>query len=67
MLFGVLYGIPAAAKTYNYGDVLVVNDDYARYKGERQIVKQPTENDGRRNLVGHLSKSLENSLQYVKP
>ena len=37
------------------GDVVIVNDEYNRYKGELQIVLMDMENDGRKNVIGHLS------------
>ena len=49
------------------GDIVVVNDQYPRYKGELQIVLTPFENDGRRNLVGHLYADDLDLLKAVKP
>ncbi len=53
--------------TFNRGDVVVVNEKYPRYKGELQIVLTPFENDGRRNLIGHLSQDDLDLLDLVEP
>ena len=39
------------------GDVVVLNDNYGRYKGELHIVTQDMDNDGGKNLVGKLEVS----------
>ncbi len=36
------------------GDVVIVNENSARYAGELQIVRRAMPNDGTRNVVGHL-------------
>lgn len=41
-------------KTFERGDVLIVNDRCKHYAGEIQIVLKPMENDGQRNLLGHI-------------
>ena len=41
-------------KTFKRGDVLIVNDNLAYYRGECEVVLQEMENDGQRNLVGHI-------------
>lgn len=43
-----------AGKSFEYGDVVIVNDNYKHYAGEVQIVLRPIENDGQRNYVGSL-------------
>ncbi|GBG95345.1 membrane protein [Ligilactobacillus salitolerans] len=53
--------------TLNRGDVVVVNDQYARYKGELQIVLTTMPNDGRRNYVGHLTQDDLALLDLIKP
>ena len=37
------------------GDVLVVNDNLAHYRGEVEIVLTEIENDGQRNLAGRIA------------
>lgn len=49
------------------GDIVVVNDGYARYKGELQIILKEMSNDGRRNVVGKLSNSDMLLLDLIKP
>ena len=41
-------------KTFVRGDVVVVNDELAHYRGECEIILQEIENDGTRNLVGRI-------------
>lgn len=41
-------------KTFTRGDVVIVNDDLAHYRGECEVVLQEIENDGTRNLVGRI-------------
>lgn len=53
--------------TFNRGDIVMVNEKYARYKGELQIVLQPFANDGRRNLVGKLNQNDSDLLKLIKP
>ncbi len=36
------------------GDVIVVNNEYGRYKGELHIVLKDMENDGRKNVIGRV-------------
>ena len=52
---------------FKRGDVIVVNDDYARYKGELQIALKSFPNDGRRNVIGRISDSDLLLLDYIKP
>ncbi len=45
---------PCEKKRFERGDVLIVNDNCRHYAGEIQIVLKPMENDGQRNLIGHV-------------
>ncbi|MGM9959713.1 MAG: MupG family TIM beta-alpha barrel fold protein [Allobaculum sp.] len=45
---------PVEKPFFEKGDVVVVNDNCRHYAGEVQIVMKPMENDGQRNLVGHI-------------
>lgn len=47
------------------GDVVVVNNASARYKGELQLVLQPMPDDGTRNLVGTLPAHEQMLLDYL--
>lgn len=51
---------------FDVGDVVIVNNNYQHYAGEIQIVRIPFENDGQRNLVGHLAKGEELMLEMIK-
>lgn len=44
----------AEGEWFHRGDVLVVNDNLAHYRGELQIVLRDLPNDGERNLVGRI-------------
>lgn len=49
--------IPARTSTkkaYHRGDVVIVNDNLAHYRGELQIVLMDIVNDGERNLIGRI-------------
>lgn len=52
---------------FQRGDVIVVNDKYARYKGELQIALCSFPNDGRRNVIGKIVESDLALLDYIKP
>lgn len=49
------------------GDVIVVNDDYSRYKGELQIALRSFPNDGRRNVVGRVTATDMVLLDLLEP
>lgn len=52
---------------FKRGDVIVVNNEYSRYKGEMQIALQDFPNDGRRNVVGRIDPADLDLLTYIKP
>lgn len=58
---------PHHLDSFKRGDIIVVNNDYSRYKGEMQIALTDFENDGRRNVVGHITASDLPLLDYLKP
>lgn len=37
-----------------YGDVVILNEEYGQYKGELQIILQPRQCDPRINVIGHI-------------
>lgn len=47
------------------GSVVIVNDRYAHYSGELQIVREPILNDGKRNLIGRLAPNEEMMLELI--
>lgn len=49
------------------GDIVVLNNQYGRYKGELHIVLQDMENDGRKNLVAQLSEQEQLLLEFIEP
>lgn len=40
---------------FTRGDVVIVNDNLAHYRGECEVILKDIKNDGERNLVGHIS------------
>ncbi|MFV0381794.1 MAG: DUF871 domain-containing protein [Breznakia sp.] len=60
--------VPAAnTRDMKRGDVIVVNDEYSRYKGELHIVLKDMPNDGRKNVVGHIPENEIMLLDYIEP
>ena len=54
-------------KVFTRGDVLVVNDNLAHYRGELEIVLTEIPNDGERNLVAKIKDEDIGLLDFVKP
>lgn len=52
---------------FKRGDVVVVNDNLAHYRGELQIIEKDMPNDGERNLVGRIRKQELILLDLLKP
>lgn len=49
------------------GDIVVINDEYSRYKGEVQIVLMDMPNDGRKNVIGRIPDNEMILLDYIRP
>lgn len=49
------------------GDIIIVNNEYGRYKGELHIVLEDMPNDGRKNVVGRIPKNELHLLNYIEP
>lgn len=49
------------------GDVVILNDNYARYKGELHIALKKMPNDGRKNVIGHIPAREMFLLDYMEP
>lgn len=49
------------------GDVLICNDQFGQYKGETQIALKEMEDDGTRNIVGHIPEEALFLLDYLPP
>lgn len=58
--------IPENTRDLKRGDVVVVNDDYDRYKGELHIVLKDMDNDGRKNVVGKIPQQEMILLDYIE-
>ncbi|MDD6674497.1 MAG: MupG family TIM beta-alpha barrel fold protein [Lactimicrobium massiliense] len=56
---------PYAEKMFAPGDIVIVNNNYAHYAGEVQIVRMPIENDGIRNHVGRLAEGELDMLALI--
>lgn len=57
----------AQTDVFHRGDVLVVNDNLAHYRGELHVALRDMENDGTRNLVGRIPAEELFLLDYIKP
>lgn len=49
------------------GDVIIVNDNYSRYKGELHIILKDMPNDGRKNVIGRIADNEMILLEYIRP
>ena len=49
------------------GDVLIVNDNLAHYRGELEIALRDIPNDGERNLCGHVKEEEMMFLDMIEP
>ena len=50
---------------YHRGDVVIVNDNLAHYRGEVQIVLKDMKVDGQRNLIGHIPEAEQILLSEI--
>ncbi|MBE6468658.1 MAG: DUF871 domain-containing protein [Coriobacteriaceae bacterium] len=57
----------AGCGVFRRGDVLVVNDGMAHYRGELEVALKDIPADGTRNLVGRVPEEELFLLDYVKP
>lgn len=58
---------PKNVRDLRRGDVVIVNDNYSRYKGELHIVLKDMPNDGRKNVIGRIPDEEMMLLDYIKP
>ena len=58
---------PTGRGGFGRGDVLVVNDNLAHYRGELHVALRDMPDDGTRNLVGHVPAEELFLLDYVRP
>ncbi len=58
---------PHNTKDLQVGDVVILNNNYSRYKGELHIVTKAMPNDGRKNIVGSIPENELFLLEFIKP
>lgn len=58
---------PENTRDLKRGDVIIVNDNYSRYKGELHIVLKDMPNDGRKNVIGRIPDEESMLLDYIEP
>lgn len=58
---------PENTRDIRRGDVLIVNENYDRYKCELQVALKDMPNDGRRNIIGHIPECELVLLDYIRP
>ena len=60
---------PVAYKQDHFkkGDILIVNDNLAHYRGELEIALRDIPNDGERNLCGHVKEEEMMFLDMIEP
>ncbi len=58
---------PKNTRDMKVGDVVILNNNYGRYKGELHIITKDMPNDGNKNVIGTLSGSEINMLEFIKP
>ncbi|WP_028982952.1 DUF871 domain-containing protein [Sporolactobacillus terrae] len=54
-------------ETIKRGDLLIGNDNFGQYKGELQIALKDMENEGQKNIVGHVVEDELFLLDYLAP
>ena len=54
-------------KVFTRGDILVVNDNLAHYRGELEVVLTEIPNDGERNLIGKVKDEDLGLLDFIQP
>ncbi|WP_026684307.1 DUF871 domain-containing protein [Heyndrickxia coagulans] len=58
---------PGNTRPIQRGDLLICNDRFGQYKGELQIALKEMENEGNRNVVGHVKEEAVFLLDYLQP
>ncbi|MGL5978271.1 MAG: DUF871 domain-containing protein [Erysipelotrichaceae bacterium] len=60
--------IPAGnTRDLKRGDIVVLNNEYGRYKGELHIIMKDMPNDGNKNVVGVLSQQEQILMEFIEP
>ncbi|MBQ1507853.1 MAG: DUF871 domain-containing protein, partial [Erysipelotrichaceae bacterium] len=57
---------PCDKEYFEEGDVVIINDNVPRYKGEVHIVRKPIRNDGSQNYAGRIVEEEMFLLDYLK-
>ncbi len=57
---------PENTRELKRGDVVIINDNYSRYKGELHIILMDMPNDGRKNVVGKIPENEIMLLDYIE-
>lgn len=58
---------PKNTEDLKVGDIIIINNEYNRYKGELHIVLKDMPNDGRKNIVGRIPENELHLLNYIEP
>lgn len=58
---------PGNTRDLTRGDIIIVNENYGRYKGELHIVLEDMPNEGNKNVVGRIKENELFLLDYIKP
>ena len=58
---------PQNTRDLKRGDVIIVNNEYSRYKGELHIVLEDMPNDGRKNVVGSIPQNEMMLMEFLQP
>lgn len=58
---------PANTRDLKRGDVVVLNNEYGRYKGELHICLKDMKNEGNKNVVGRIKDEELFLIDYIKP
>lgn len=67
VVFGDSQIEPNNTRDLKRGDVVILNNNYSKYKGELQIILKDMKNDGRRNVIGKIPNIEHMLLDYIKP
>lgn len=52
---------------FTKGDILVVNDNLAHYRGELEVVLTQIPNDGERNFIASIKSEEQGLLEFIRP
>ncbi|WP_249028511.1 DUF871 domain-containing protein [Tannockella kyphosi] len=58
---------PENTRELKRGDIVIVNNEYARYKGELHIILKDMPNDGKKNVIGRVPEHEIMLLDYIEP